>query len=598
MIYQKFMTHHKARIIIASLSLLLFSSVVFAQETTANTKTADTAQRKKAVELLESLATQITSLQSPENRARIGANIAESLWKDDENRARALFIAIEEDIKLGFQDRDISDPADGLTLRVFHKLRADTVQRIANYDAELALNFLHATTPPEEIMRVVPAEAETALELQLAKQLTTSNPDVALKLGRQSLARGFSTNLVTLLRQLHRKQRDKGVTLYREAVQKVRDANLTDDWEALVFARTLAEAITPPTADESTYRELINVLITAALANDCDKNQKTEEDDRNLYCYQIAPLLSTMQKIDPVRTRKLSHLTTPPEGGNWQSMQLGYTELQEVAEDGSIEEILALADKYPGMEMTVYSQAMMKAYSSGDSERAKKIANSYPNPENREMLLAQLGSITAEAEITEQQVTAFQKALEEVTSDRTRLMLLNEMANRIGPKNKKMALKLIEQSAGLIEAMKSPGEKSAARINLAMSYCAQGSDRGLEIVESEIPKLNELIAAAVKLDGFDTQYLRDGEWNMSANGTVGSILTSLAQNAGYFASCDFDRAVSLSSQFERNEIRMMAQVKLAQSVLAGPPTRPRNFPRQYVEYSIRSSQSVIKMRLH
>lgn len=592
------MTHHKARIIIASLSLLLFSSVLFAQETTANSKTADTDQRKKSVELLESLATQIPSLQSPENRARIGANIAESLWKDDESRARALFIAIEEDIKLGFQDRDISDPADELTLRVFHKLRADTVQRIANYDAELALNFLHATTPPEEVMRVIPAEVETALELRLAKQLTTSNPDVALKLGRQSLARGFSTDLVTLLRQLHRKQRDKGVTLYREAVQKMRDVNLADDWEALVFARTLVEAITPPTADESAYRDLINLLITTALANDCDKNPKTENEEQNAYCEQIAPLLSTMEKIDPVRTRKLKHLT-PSEGGNWESMQQGFTELQEVAADGSIEEILALADKYPGMELSVYSQAMMKAYTSGDSERAKKIANSLPDPQNRETLLAQLGSIAAEAEITEQQVTAFQKALEEErVPDRNRVMLLNEMVNRVGPKNKKLGLKLIEQSASLIEAMKSPGEKSAARINLAMSYCALGSDRGLEIVESEIPKLNELIAAAVKLDGFDTRYLRDGEWNMSANGTVGSILTSLAQNAGYFASCDFDRAVSLSGQFERNEIRMMAQVKLAQSVLAGSPTRPPNFPRRYVEFSIRSSQSLIQRRSH
>src|ERR1041384_7885559 len=106
------MTHRKVTIVIAILSLLVFSSIVFAQETTANTKTADETRRKKAVELLESLASQITSLQSPENRARIGANIAESLWKDEENRARALFIGIEDDIKLGFQDRNISDPAD------------------------------------------------------------------------------------------------------------------------------------------------------------------------------------------------------------------------------------------------------------------------------------------------------------------------------------------------------------------------------------------------------------------------------------------------------------------------------------------------------
>src|SRR6185295_18132579 len=140
-----------------------------AQETTASSKSPDTERRQKAVDLLESLATQVTSLQSPENRARIGANIAESLWKADENRARAMFIGIEEDIKLGFQDRDVSDAADARTILVFHKLRSDTVQRIAKYDAEFALNFLHATAPPEEVMAIISREAERMLELQLAK---------------------------------------------------------------------------------------------------------------------------------------------------------------------------------------------------------------------------------------------------------------------------------------------------------------------------------------------------------------------------------------------------------------------------------------------
>jgi len=48
----------------------------------------------------------------------------------------------------------------------------------------------------------------------------------------------------------------------------------------------------------------------------------------------------------------------------------------------------------------------------------------------------------------------------------------------------------------------------------------------------------------------------------------------LAQNAVYFALCDFDRAVAMSSQFERREIRMMARLKLAQGVLEGPPKKP------------------------
>jgi hypothetical protein len=45
----------------------------------------------------------------------------------------------------------------------------------------------------------------------------------------------------------------------------------------------------------------------------------------------------------------------------------------------------------------------------------------------------------------------------------------------------------------------------------------------------------------------------------------------LSENAPYFAWCEFDRAVSIAGQFERPEIRLMAQVKLAQGILAGRP---------------------------
>jgi hypothetical protein len=89
-------------------------------------------------------------------------------------------------------------------------------------------------------------------------------------------------------------------------------------------------------------------------------------------------------------------------------------------------------------------------------------------------------------------------------------------------------------------------------------------------MQSLLPKLNELVDASAKLDGLERRYLRNGEWNMTGEGILGELLTGLAHNAAYFARCDFDRAVSMASQFERPEIRIMAQLKLAQGILAGP----------------------------
>jgi len=99
------------KVILISLALLLCPAIASAQE------------REKAIELLQSLATQLGTLQSPENRARIGANIADSLWPHDEKRARALFISVEEDINWGLRVRENKTSRDDYATIVFTKLR-------------------------------------------------------------------------------------------------------------------------------------------------------------------------------------------------------------------------------------------------------------------------------------------------------------------------------------------------------------------------------------------------------------------------------------------------------------------------------------------
>ena len=564
----------KVTLVVAILSLLLCSPLTHAQDT----KTADTARRQKAVELLESLAGQVSSLQSAENRARIGANIAESLWKHNENRARALFISIEDDINLGLLDRDLSVSEDALTVRVFLKLRTDTVQRIAKYDPEFALTFLTATTPQAKDIINMFADEERTLEVNLAKQIAATSPDIALKLGRQALARGFSTDLLPVLRQLLRKHKDKGITLYKETVQKLHDTDLTEDWATIDFARALVQSFTPPDTDESAYRELVNTLLTSALKAGCDKKPKNE-DEEDQFCTELSPLVAIMEKVDPVRARKLKYLApeTLEESGN--SVGASYADLEEVAAEGTVDDILALAEKHPRIDMSIYQTAIVKAYQTGDIERAKKIANSYPGePVQREFLAEQVKRFVSMSEMTAEEVLEFnKKSFAQLGLHINRAQVLLAAATTVAANNKKASLKLLDEASEAVEDIKAIGPKMRTRLMVASLYCSQGSDRGLDIIQSQIPKLNELIDAAVKLDGLDTSYLRDGEWNMSANGEIGSLLTTLSENAGSFAWCDFDRAVNLAGQFERNEIRIMAQVKLAQSVFITPSPRKTFF---------------------
>jgi hypothetical protein len=529
---------------------------------------ADKILQGKAFELLESLADQLANLRSAENRARLGSNIADSLWTHDEQRARQLFAGVEEDIKLGYeQSGDPADPNAVHTMMVFLNLRSDTIERIAKHDVAFALTFLKATAlSKDKLLPYGAAESERALEVRLAQQLAAVDPDVALKFGRQSLERGFPPELMLVLKQLNRGHQEQARLLHKDIVSKLGTVDLATDWSALNLALTLARTFTPPSAEDSTFRELINIFIKNAAAKKCDKRDPEETWS---FCYQIGPLMAQLQKIDP-RAQKFAHVDD--EDSRPYELQAGMDELNSLEETASAEETLALLTKYPSLAVEIQSQALRKARRAGDVELQRKIVADFKgDPEARADLEAQIKRDELWSSVDEEKLIEIQRKAASLPRVMERLEYLFTAAARISQTNRPAALKLLEELGAQAETLKPGRERLQVQMGLALSYCSLNSDRGLSMMASVVPKLNELVDAAAKLDGFDINYLRDGEWNMSGEGTIGSVLTVLAQNANYFAYCDFDRSVQMAAQFERAEIRMMAQLKLAQGILAGPP---------------------------
>ena len=548
------------------LAVVLCFQSTHAQQTSPpnNDEAAQAALREKAFGVLESLSDQVANLQSAENRARIGSNIADSIWTHDDKRARALFALAEQDISVALQAN--SDRAGELA--VFLKLREDIVGRISKHDAELAFAFLQRTKPPSNAE--LPSgfkQLEQSLELYLGKRIAAENPEVALKLARQSLAQGFSRDLLILLIRLERKDKQQAAVLYKDIVAKVRDTDLSQRWQDLNFTVDLIRFVEPP--DDSSYRELINVLVAKANTYGCGPRQEFPEGDgRLMYCRQIGGLLSQMQNG--------SQRQALADGAFARALPAqGFYELDDLADGpGTIDEILALMTKYPELEGHIRLRAMWKAEIAGDFERATKIGGAYSgnDAQVRRAIDVRLKNYAASAEMSEQRLAELQKRISQSPPLEQIGMWLG-LASQMAPQNSKLALRLLNQVSGMIDALP-PGEvQLGAQLAMATVYCSARSDRGFAIMESVLPKLNELVAAAVKLDGFDTRYIRDGEWNMSAEGSTGRLLNGLTQFAGSFAWYDFDRAINLAAQFERPEIRMMAQLKLAQGVLAGPPKR-------------------------
>jgi hypothetical protein len=569
-------------------ALGLFLAVVFCFQTTHAQQTnpppneraaAEAALREKAFKLLDSLSDQLSSLQSAENRARIASNIAGSLWSHDEKRARDLFRLVADEIKVGLQqskqDRDSEQ-----RLAVFMKLREDNLERIAKHDPELALSFIAETFPfvveavQDSDGKIPPAivRHEHELELQLARKIGTNNVEVAVRLARRSLEQGLSDDLLLLLIKLNAKNREQAQLLYKDIVRKIAGDDFSNYDPVVHFATELIKQFTPPAADDATYRELINVLLTKAIAKGCDRAAAENDEEHQDLCAYVGAVVPLMEKFSPAQARRLSRWAPQDRDYIADTRTEGYSELNYVSAYGTIDEMMALRSKYPELDGEILLRGVYRADSEGDLERGRKLASGYTgsDPDVQRELSRRLEFYNmSEARMEEEWAQAQKDFATEPPQRRAELLL--STANFIARIHRKLGLKIVDEASGLVDTF-SPGEKQTQlQIYIALNYCLAKDDRGFAIMESLVPRLNELVGAAAKLEGFDTRYLRDGEWNMSSGGSVGNLLTVLANNAGYFAWSDFDRAVSLAAQFDRSEIRMMAQLKLAQGILAGPP---------------------------
>jgi hypothetical protein len=529
-----------------------------------NDKHADEALRQKAYKTLESLATQIGSLQSGENRARLGSNIAMSLWTHDEAKAREMFAAVTKEIKAGFE-RDDNDPDRYVARPNFVKLREDTALRIGMFDPEWALRFLKETTPVDVY---ISDESKNELNLRLAVLFSKRNLDFALKLGRESLKQGVSQNQLRLIYELTKKSRDHASALLVEIVKAAPYQNIRHMMEHEQFYFMLARLVEPSLGRDPAFRDLMNYFTDVALQAGCGKKKNLDNDG---FCYRLGLVVPLMEKVDPKRVAPLKHLAR--KAGFPYEWSPEVTRYADVYQNGSLDDLFAMIPKFPEFRGFGESVVIRKVLDSGDFERARQLVDEFKweSPHKQEVLKEIDGLQRIVNEDTSAELI---KEAGELRDENETFHYLFRKATDIGTRNRQTTVKLLDRASELLEKVPPQRWQMQYRIGIAVRYCQVDSDRCFTMMQTIIRRLNELVSAATELDGFDNRYLRNGEWNMTAEGGVGSLLTMLAQNAVYFALSDFDRAITLSNQFERHEIRMMAQLKLAQGVLEGPPKRP------------------------
>lgn len=531
------------------------------------------AIEKKAVDLLQTISEAATNLHSPGNRLRAECGIADLLWTRDEKRARALFKTASDDLidliaNIDFGDQDVYQQLTWLGQQ-----RAELVNRLAAHDADAAIALLQAsriagTNDPRTKWY---GDMEANLELQLAGLIAKQNPARALELARATLSRGVSYSMMGLLTQLHQKDPKAATILYKEIAERIKHEDLARNYEMTNIAWNLLW-FQPPQADEDIYRDLLSTLLNSAVAI-TPTDQNSINMAQNIYG-QLPSLMPQIEKYVPARANAIRQWSQNVERSFDPSARM-YQEMNRIAQEGTVDDLLALAPRYsPELQNQIYQQAAWKALSSGDATRARQIITDLvSDPAQRQQMLAQIDNQSLENAINQNKVTDVRQMLGRVPQVERRVQILVRLATALAGKgDKKGALDLLNEGRTLADTARPGAGQMWSQLQLAQSYAALDPEQSFAIVQPLIAKANELIAAATVLDGFDTHYLKDGEWITPGTNMLGNLVSSLGMTLTLLARIDFDRTRAAADQIERPELRLAADLEIARAALSGKST--------------------------
>ena len=531
------------------------------------------AIEKKAFDLLETISEQVTSLHAPSNRIRAESIVADLLWARDEKRARSLFKTAADDLTNVVANIDFGEPDVYQQLIGLSQQRADVVNRLAAHDPDAALSLLRATQlgVASDPRAKWYSDLETNMELHLAGVIAKQNPARALELARTTLRRGVSYGLIGLLNDLQKKDPRSAQTLYKEMVEQIKSEDLERNYDLTEAAWNLLW-FQPPQANEDTYRDLIGTLINSTLTI-TPTDQSSINVAQNVYA-QLQSLMPQIEKYAPARAAALRQWSQNAERSFDPSLRM-YQELNKVLQEGTVEDVLALAPRYSAeLQNQIYSQAAWKALSSGDANRARQIITDLiSDPMQRRQMLAQIDNQSLEIAIGQDKIAEARQAVSRMKQMDQRVQVLVRLATTLARKgDKKGALELLNEARTAADSVLPGAGQMGARLTLAQSYASLDPDQSFAIVQPLIVKINELVTAATVLDGFDAKYLKEGEWIIPGSGTLGNLVSNLNRTLTMLARVDFDRARSAADQIERPELRLTANLEIVSAALGGGKT--------------------------
>ncbi len=557
---------HKILVLIILLSLSV-SAQTNATEMAAKAAEDAAALEKNAIELLREASAEISGLRTAENRISFNAELASLMWFHNEKEAMAMYGSLISDFNQLLRQIDLqvsSSPVDedeeefsrGIyghygrsptdrKMRIAMMVRHQIALSLAEHAPDLAFSFLDDSRSliSDPGVRKQNEEGDIYFEASLFRQIGEGSASKASDFGKRSIKNGIQTHHISLLEKIYAKDAEKGIEFGAEILSRlksdssqVKNLGVYNSLLTLGAGSIASKKGKKPLYEQNDLRDIANQFAQVLLA--------VSEEERS---YMAESWSEQIDKFAPGRgaqIRSKYKLETGP-----------YANANAVANaaasygSNSISEFKRAADERAEREK---AEARM-------IEDIEEIGSKPFSAEERKKVIAQARGLIARTPGKEKKIMA--------------LNLLAVQVMRAGDKD--LAAEIMGDAERFLNPQPKNYKEFLLALKVASGYAATDPGKAFPLLEDMISRVNDTIAAAVKVAEFTdvtNEMVIDGEVQVGPFGA--SMVSELTRELGManetlrsLAKADFARTRGLTNSFHRSEVRVLAKMMVLRAVL-------------------------------
>lgn len=467
---------------------------------------------------------------------------------------------------------------------------------------------------------------EDNLEQILLGRIAALDPKLAAQNAEQMMEKGqFPRTVNEVINQLYRQDPDAGAKLAEKTVKRLQSANILTNNEAAILAQSMLNAgvrqpgsgvasVNPlpagvplggrvATLEQSAYVDLLSSVIDAALkvappaqtnqrnvgapgpqrgragggpqapintVRPGQNNQPTESQIEQANARRlIASLMIAMPVIEqqlPTKASAVKAKLSELGAGNLQSM--ANQQFVRPPQNPTVDNLIqAAATAPPQQQNRLYQQAAFKALEEGNTDRARQIATDHLTSTTRDSVLQriQYRELALKADTT--RFEEIRQMLNGLQTDNDKLNFLLQLSADAQKANPKLALQLLDEAKQMTNRRATSYEQFEQQLRVARAFAPVDPGRSFEVLEPAISQINELLAAAAVLNGFEMNMFRDGEMTIQPSNGLSATINRFGQELATLAANDFERAEVLAGRFQIAEARIMTRLQIVQGLL-------------------------------